>query len=474
MRGASDRSGRTRAAWLAAAFAALYGAQAPARASGDPAARNTRFSWAEPVAFGPAPARATRRVGDMVVEDASDALPIFDTKPKAALVYLAMEGITLHPQCPVDTHVHSAFDCTSIVEQSTTMPGIGSAAARTAIEQGVRAHFADYDVAFTTVRPEPWVPYLTAVVGDGISLGNEVCGLAHLSCGSARRNVVSVSNTTCQDDAAVVAHEIAHNLGLEHTGHQTDLMHPYLGTGQYFRDACMSISHATGSGTTACGTSHAMHCPSGGGEAQNTKVELMAHVGPAHVDHVAPVISEVTPVDGAVFGEDDVFEVSATVVDDGGFVAVRWRLVEAPDLDDEVRRCTNDACEAGFDEATIASGHFPFVIVHAPPIGDYTFVLEAVDAHGNRTEQWIRVTVASPFEEEDDEEPEEDDEEPEEDDELAFEPDPTTDPEALPDGYGTSLDDLEGCSCRSTRSPPALLLPLLAVVARRRRPSGSA
>ena len=422
--------------------------------------------------------------GDFVVipPPAGDSDALQSSAVRAATLYMAMDGITLYPDCPVTGWVHSAFDCTSLVDMPTTLPAVSSEAAKAQLVQAVQSHLAAFDVAVTTKRPPPYLPYFVAAIGgNGDWKGGNLCGQATLSCSGQRRNLVSVvfpGNPNCADITGTVVHELGHNLGLEHTSLQPDTMFTPALQQRSPQNACSSIQLGD-KDAISCPSSHAQQCPEGNGTQQNTMAELLSRVGPRRHDDEPPQVSEVWPPNGSVFTTDDVIPVTARVEDEGGTLGVRWRWLEGlPPGYDSYEQCTNDVCELAFLPEAHASGRWDLVTLVRPPAGAYAFRLDTVDAHGNTAIVTIQIRVEEPGEGDDvedggttgDDVATDDDSD---DDELEIE-DEEIDEDALPPSYGELLDAEAGCGCQSGGSAPSLaflaLITLLLVRRRRQAP----
>ncbi|MCH9684767.1 MAG: hypothetical protein K0V04_25250 [Deltaproteobacteria bacterium] len=309
-------------------------------------------------------------------------------EPSPAVVYVAMDGITLQPECSNGDSSNSALRCTPLVDQETSFPAFQDGAE--AEYQQLQSYFEPFDVVFTTEPPPEYQPYLLAVVG-GSSIRDivDLCGRATLSCDGLLRNLVSVNfPESCENMANTIAHEIGHNFGLEHTDYPVDMLYPYINGGwKTFVSGCLDISHATGSGITACGYIHELHCPEGGGEQQNTYEELMGVVGPRVPDVVAPQVISTFPPDGAQMTTDDAFTITAHIEDDSRTVGVRWTWLKGmPEGLDSFTRCTNHVCDEDFNPGvSFVPGDlaWDFIGFSQPPVGEYEFLVEVIDAYGN-------------------------------------------------------------------------------------------
>jgi hypothetical protein len=456
---------------------------AAAEGSASQAVLNGEVSWVTTDGVVPQVVPHELRVdGDMVVPwSLSDAepTPAMATAGRAATLYMAMEGITLQPTCPTGDYAHSAFDCTGMVSQPTTLPAMSSVSEQSQLYQAVRAQLAPFDIYVTTSRPPAYLPYFVAAIGgDGAWTGGGICGQATLGCSSTRRNLVSVvfpGNHNCFDIAATVGHELGHNMGLEHTSLLPDLMYPKNGHERTPQDSCSTIVLSENKTAPSCPSSHAQQCPAGEGNAQNTYAELMSRTGPRRHDATPPAILDLWPHDGGLFTTEDYVVVTARIEDEGGTVGVRWRWLEGlPPGYDSFEQCTNDACELAFPLEAQISGEWDFVRLDRPPVGDYVFSLEAVDAYNNQVTELIRIRVDEPVEELDEgdttgeafEETDESGGDPDFDDEDAS----LEDDDALPSRYGHGLDGEVGCGCRGGSPGPGtlLLLPWIVGYIRRR------
>jgi hypothetical protein len=465
--------------WLVCTTAAAEG-------SASQAVLNGEISWVTTEGVVPRAVPHELRVhGDMVVP-----LPLADAEPtpamasggRAATLYMAMDGITLQPTCPTGDYAHSAFDCTGMVSEPATLPAVTSVSEQSTLYQGVRSQLAPFDIYVTTSRPPAYLPYFVAAIGGNSDwTGRNVCGLGTLGCAGIRRNLVSVNfpgTQNCSDIASTVAHEFGHNIGLEHTSLPPDLMYPTNGADRSAQDSCSDIVPHGNNTAPVCPSSHAQQCPAGEGNAQNTYAELMSRTGPRRHDATPPAILDLWPHDGGVFTTEDYIVVTAHIEDEGGTVGVRWRWLEGlPPGYDSFEQCTNDACELAFPLAAHASGQWDFVKLDRPPVGDYVFSLEAVDAYGNQVTESIHIRVDEPVEELDEEDTGEIFEETDGsggeldlDDEDAL----LEDDDALPSRYGHGLDGEVGCGCRGgSPSPgPLLLLPWIVGYIRRSRSRG--
>jgi MYXO-CTERM domain-containing protein len=339
-----------------------------------------------------------------VLEQQGLPLPALDNEPTAGILYLATDGVTLRPSCNgfSPQNANAALNCSPLVDKETVFPKPpGGENTKAVVFQELQNYYAAFNLVLTTNRPPDYLPYTMAVIGgssQNAGQGGGVCGIANVACDGAKRNHVSLSfpDSCVGVTAEVAAQETAHNWGLEHTDVQADLMYPFVAGGSAFRNECMDISHATGSGTTQCTYVHELYCPQGQGEQQNSHAELLGVFGPREADTVAPEIVSISPADGSVFMQGESFLVTADITDDKNMIGVRWTWLDGlpPDFaEDGYSRCTNQVCNDDFPAWRPIEGPWDFVQVTKPPPGNYSFKLEVMDAYGNAASQTIAVTV---------------------------------------------------------------------------------
>lgn len=324
--------------------------------------------------------------------------------PVPAVVYLATEGITLTP-C---TGAHGARRCTELIPDTAVFPAWGTPQERSALLQAVEDYYAAVDLRVTDEAPPDYLPYMLAVVGGHSSLIGKretSCGLAWLSCGGGRRNLLSLTfASSCggsespEDVASVLAHETAHNLGLEHTNQTSDLMFPTVtASDQAFTDECLTILTADDRDEPLCPDVHARTCPELEGAEQNDVAELLEALGPRRADTSPPSIERTVPADGDVLDPDQTVQIYAELADDSGWVGVRWTLVDAPPAHAEQvgeTRCTNDMCDTGYPAFHPADGTWPFMEIREPAAGTYLLRLEVADYAGHTLETQIQFQVS--------------------------------------------------------------------------------
>jgi len=350
------------------------------------------------------------REGDMVFSGESLAvdqlkamgapLPALDHPPTPGILILAMDGVTIKPNCGGPQDANGALNCSPLVDSVVDFPAAGNDQTKSAIFQAMLGFYNDFDLVISTSRPPEWVPYTLSVIGGTSGLAgheNGVCGIANVACDGAKRNHVSLTfSQSCPGDAALTAgQETAHNWGLEHTDVQSDIMYPFVVGAGKFQDMCMDISHATGSGTTQCTYVHELYCPEGQGEQQNSYGELMGVFGPKKQDTTKPTIVSISPADGSQFTSKDSITVTATLADDSNFLGVKWDWLEGrPDAyADGYNRCTNQVCTDDFNAWKPIDEPYDLITLKSPPAGHYSFKLEAMDAYGNYVTQTIAFDV---------------------------------------------------------------------------------
>ncbi len=370
-------------------------------------------TWIEKVAGRPIDPRsiAPIRAGDMVFDGESVAretltalgIPVLglDHDPTPGVLYVAMQGVTLSPNCNSPQTANAARNCSLLVDKTVEFPPLGDPQLEAAEFQKLANYYADFDLVISSERPPDYLPYTMAVIGGSAQQAghaNGPCGVANVACDGAKRNHVSLTfPKSCSNDIAeTAAQETAHNWGLEHTDVQSDLMYPILAGAAEFRDECMPISHKTGTGATMCGYVHKNYCPDGAGEQQNSYQELLGVFGPRTEDTTTPTLVSFQPQDGATFTTADTIEITAEFTDDSNFIGVHWTWLEGLPEDlqtDGYRRCTNEVCDANYPAWKPITTPWDFITLKGPPPGPYTFKVEAMDAYGNHVAQTIHFTV---------------------------------------------------------------------------------
>lgn len=391
--------------WIAAALVQIVPTLAAAGAPIHPDvpwARTPDDDW--PLAT-PTPTREQHVwEGDMLRTDAPapDAIPAMAYEPTVGILYLAMEGVTISPDCSNGEIANGALNCSPLVSSETNFPAYGNGSAQAALYQELLDYYDAFNIVVTVNRPPEYLPYTMAVVGGSASqagLGGGVCGVANVQCDGLKRNHVSLTfPDSCGGVAETAAQETSHNWGLEHVDDPTDLMYPFNNGGfKAFLDACNAVDHSTGSGTTQCGYIHEIYCPSGGGEQQNSYQELLGVFGPREVDTIAPEIVEIHPTDGTTFTTADSINITARITEDSNFIGAKWTWLEGlPDEIDEYTRCTNNVCTADYPLGTDFDPNavnWDLVNLTDTPPGTYSFKFEVLDAYGNGDAKTITFEV---------------------------------------------------------------------------------
>lgn len=323
-------------------------------------------------------------------------------EPGVGVLYVAMEGVTLRPNCGNGDSANAALNCSPLVDAETNFPAMANGGGQqAALFQQLQSFYEPFNLVLSTNRPPDFLPYTMAVVGGSSQLAghNGACGVANVACDGLKRNHVSLTfPESCGGSAGTAAQETAHNWGLEHTDNTGDLMYPFnMGGVQSFVNNCMTISHATGDGITQCDYIHEAYCPAGGGEQQNSFGELMGVFGPRQGDTTTPEIVDLQPANGSVFTSSDAFTVTAGVNENSTMVGVKWTWLEGLPPDTEsLTKCTNNVCDSDFNPGVsydVGEISWDFINLAQPPAGTYSFQLEVVDAYGNYTSQITTVQV---------------------------------------------------------------------------------
>lgn len=378
-----------------------------------------------------------------------------------SLIYLAMEGIALDHCAGGD--INAAQRCTDLVPGPTVFPAWGTAAERAAVMQALHGLFADFDVTLVDEPPLSFVPHMLVVVGGTSSLiGQQTpsCGIATLVCGGQRRDLVSIAfGHACGGwesptrVASTVAQETAHNLGLEHVNIADDVMFPTVSqVDQTFRDACLDILTPDYDDDYVCPDVHALDCPEGAGDQQNSHAELLRLLGSRKTDPEPPTIVTIEPADGATFERGDSVAVTARIEHETEAIGLRWTWLDGPAQPSEVgpgiTRCTNRVCDLSYERDKSVDSDWDFLALDAPPSGVYVFQLELADTHGHLETATISFEVLEP-------------------DPGETEPSTDTGSTTLPTASGG--DDGCGCHTPSGLSRWTALLVALGLMPRRRR-----
>lgn len=349
--------------------------------------------------------------------------------PRPATVYVNYEGARL------SGGDDSALDQLSCIEGSLHYPAfLGSRDVADQVTEQVRAILAPFAVRVVDERPPEHLPYTMVMVGglpQALGLDDGVGGYACvIDCGDAvGRETVLVFGEAIREPrelAQTIVHETAHSWGLDHVLASDLIMSPTTsGAERTLGDVCTALDDPEGA---ECLEEHARHCDEPG--MQDTVAELLAVRGPAQPDLEPPRIELRSPHEGqrAVPGER--VRIEAMVEDDAADFG--WRLV-VPELGWS-QRSPEDAVELQF------------------PAGEHTVRVEAIDQAGNEAVAEVVLVVGEP-------------------DASEPPPDPSEDPDDGPPDEpaldaDTTLDD--GCRVAG-RGSPTLLLPVLLLLALRRR-----
>jgi MYXO-CTERM domain-containing protein len=292
-----------------------------------------------------------------------------------------------------------------------------------------------------------------AMVGPSNPFGQGVLGISPMDCGDWNPDSISFAFLSANDSYSaslhgiVIAHELAHALGLDHVNDPDDLMNPSVSpnSNPAFKDECIALVDA------ACGPHP--DCDSG---SQNDYAELMGLFGPSSPDVAPPTVEITYPHDGDAFDVGADFTLTVEADDDKG--------VKQVDLySNGSKQSTDSAAPWSWD-------------VQGIPEGSYEFHVVAMDDAGNETtSDTVHVEVGAGGQGEGEDENDGDPGDDGDDGDDGTEPYDPGDG-SLPPGYGGPEQDRDlGCGCAaSPRAPWLLLLMGLPLVRRRVAPRTTA
>ena len=150
-------------------------------------------------------------------------------------VWLNVDGATITKGAASDASKLTSYVCGGLFPAFKHSPyGADRAQVVARLAQRVAAFLGSYRVEVVTAKPSS-APYEMVLVGGSASLCGKakgVAGLAPLDCADAVAGEIAFAFADDLTDldwlALTVAHELAHTLGLLHTGEACDIMAPML------------------------------------------------------------------------------------------------------------------------------------------------------------------------------------------------------------------------------------------------------
>lgn len=333
---------------------------------------------------------------------------------KSAIVYIPVDDLTLSPSgsgpC-ADVSLsawNSGLGCVPGLDAAQVYDAHADAAN---LATAVSASVAAFDVHVTTVRPPTYVPYYVLVPGENTNDESQSysCVGGPLVCAGRGRDLIAFTNTgtlncTAPDTLQTLLYALGRLAGLEGSTDPAGAMHyppDFVVPADGYVDGCVTLSQQIGGddGMTVLPLecTSVDHSPGGcGAGQQHPHAELLDVFGPATEDTDAPVITVVSPEDGAVLPEGSTLEIEMTVADANPHVAVLLDVaspaldgIDQPALQDgTLSACTSSWCDFHFldnDPFRLNDGPWTFDLPGLPP-GVYTITFAATDYDGNESQ----------------------------------------------------------------------------------------
>jgi MYXO-CTERM domain-containing protein len=336
-----------------------------------------------------------------------------------AILYIPTEAVTLRPtsMAPCGSQVNSALGCGGASEETEEPPFGDAAALTTAVSDAL----ATYDVLVTNDRPPEYISYVMLLASEDPAEKSEsfTCAFASINCSARQRNdIISTSGETMNCMNPEVTHAALYAFGrtsgLEGVTNPEDYMNyvpDYSVPPTGYQDVCsdrVQQFQINDDGEQVelpleCTSIDHVECPDGANmePGQNSHQDLLLVYGERISDTEAPVIANVVPENGAVLSVGDDLDLDADVTDADLVVGGRWivaspALVEAGIESGTLSQCTNDVCDANWEDATplkATDSDWAFSLAGLPR-GEYTVTFEAADYHGNVAETvTVMVTI---------------------------------------------------------------------------------
>jgi MYXO-CTERM domain-containing protein len=217
-----------------------------------------------------------------------------------------------------------ADNCSTIMAD-TVLPYSGDAGTRAAIVQAMANDTADFAVTVVGERPVDDDQYDMVMVGNWDPPPDEggFAGVAPtIDCYNQTRGETSFSLDIggASIVAKVVGQEAAHVWGLEHVDSPSDLLFPTTGgaSDPSFEDSCHQIVVLEGGiqpTEAACAEMHSFNCPDQPNY-QNSYQDMMMVFGPSTPDVSPPTLEILSPTEGEGFASGAQIELRIHMVDD--------------------------------------------------------------------------------------------------------------------------------------------------------------
>jgi len=385
---------------------------------------------------------------------------------------------------PMTNGTNSALmESTCISAGTFDYPGFaGSEAQALAIIETFESQLAPYGVRIAyEEKPPPELPYAMVMMGGTPQMLGMQNGVLGVSCSSdcgdrwwrdATLAFTSAANASQTNTLATTAlHEAAHAFGLAHIDLSPNsgyIMHPFVDNSErVWAQGCVEYNDATGG--INCKPTHDIWC---GGGAQDTHAEMMAYFGANSPDTEPPVVEILSPPSGQVLTPGSSVEVEAEVSDNHDGVGWKIMIYKNGELVDE---------QPAFVFETKWS-------LTGLPEGEYVLRVQAIDHDRNIGADEVTVVVGAQGSTSTGDgdsagstggttggTSDTGDDTGDNTGESGTSGSGDSDPASTSATGGGADDDAEGCACASGERPRPgiawLLLPLLALFGRRRRPS---